>query len=67
MTDAQWVMPTWMEKYSLFIDDVGLPSEELMNDTITNPFNNIFRYGMIVAVQAQVALLTRLHENGTLP
>lgn len=68
----QWIMPDWMEKYRSLIS-VGDESkksstsiEDLMNDKKTNSFNNIYRYAMIVNVDAKVGLLKKLKEQGLL-
>lgn len=65
MAKKTWVMPDWMEPCRpMFSNTGGNPIEELMNDTTTNIFNNAVRAALIVAVDAQVGLLTRLHEAG---
>jgi len=56
-----------MEPYRSFIGDTGGNSiEDLMNDHHTNAFANYIRAMLIIAVNDQVRLLERLHENGIL-
>jgi hypothetical protein len=63
----KWLMPEWMEPFRRFIGNTGgNPIEELMNDHKTNSFNNIIRAGLIVSVDAQIALLHRLALAGLL-
>jgi len=68
----KWSMPDWMEKYRdlISVGDEGKNSstsiEDLMNDTTTNSFNNIYRYAMIVNVDAKIGLLKKLYEKGLL-
>jgi len=65
-------MPEWMEKYRSLISigteskDSSTSVEALMNDTTTNSFNNIYRYAMMVNVDAKVGLLKKLHDEGLL-
>lgn len=65
-------MPKWMEKYRSYIS-VGSERkgsttsiEDLMNDKTTNAFNNLYRYSMIINVEAKVTLLNKLKEKGLL-
>ena len=61
-----------MEKYRSLISigteskDSSTSVEALMNDTTTNSFNNIYRYAMMVNVDAKVGLLKKLHDEGLL-
>ncbi len=62
-----WAMPEWMEKYRACIANVGRNRvEDYMVDKNT-VFNNLPRYIAAVCVKAQVAMLTRLHDQGILP
>ena len=57
-------MPKWMEKYREAINNTGGNDVEvLMNDHSTTLDTNIVLAMLCVAVQSQVSLLTKLHEN----
>ena len=67
MSRDKWTMPEWMESYRQFIGETGGNKvEELMNDHHTTAQTNIIRAGLIVCVNAQIALLHRLHRAGLL-
>lgn len=67
MKEKKWTMPKWMEPYREMINNTGgNPIEELMNDHHTNGFNNVIRTALIISVDSQVALLTKLHNEGLL-
>ena len=63
-----WVMPEWMEPYrEHFANTGGNSIEELMSDSDSNVRNNVVRAALIIAVESQVILLSRLHARGALP
>ena len=65
---APWVMPAWMEPYrNDFTNTGGNSIEELMSDSDSNVRNNVVRAALIIAVESQVILLSRLHARGVLP
>lgn len=67
MTSKQWTMPLWMEPYRSLIGNTGgNPIEELMNDTHTNARNNVIRAALIISVESQIHMLTRLKKKGLL-
>ena len=67
MAKKKWAMPAWMRPYrEMFANTGGNPVEELMSDTETHYGNNAVRAALIVAVESQVILLTKLHESGHL-
>ena len=61
-----WTMPTWMEPYRSWIVNTGGNSvEEMMNSNVDVRIN--LPVAMLsVAVQSQVALLNRMHQEGAL-
>jgi hypothetical protein len=66
-----WVMPEWMEPYrDQIAGDGGNGVEDLMNRLRHNgenlAFSNIIVYVMACEVEAQVGILTRLHNAGLL-
>lgn len=62
-----WVMPPWMEQYrKLFANTGGNSIEDLMNDHDSTCFNNVIRAGLIVCIESQVILLSRLYAKGLL-
>jgi hypothetical protein len=63
----KWVMPKWMESYrNMICNTGGNPIEELMNDNTTTMNNNIVRVALIISVDSQISLLTKLHDKGLL-
>lgn len=62
-----WKMPAWMEPCrELFANTGGNGIEDLMNDQDTNGLNNSVRSALIVCVESQVILLTRMRKAGML-
>ena len=75
-----WVMPGWMEPYRAQLLDHSLGVEDLMNDRVSTfcppndlpplaaprQSNNEYRAALCVAMTFQVALLTRLRDEGLL-
>ncbi len=65
MTDGNWTMPEWMEKYRSLINNTGGNSvEDLYNDNHTVVLINAPRAMICVAVHSQVQLLLALHKHG---
>lgn len=63
----KWTMPKWMEPYrDTFANTGGNTVEELMNNRTANAQNNLVLAALIVAVESQVILLTRLRERAML-
>lgn len=64
---TKWKMPDWMEPYrDSFSNTGGNTVEELMNNTTASGGNNVVLSALIVAVESQVILLSRLHAKGQL-
>lgn len=65
--EDKWVMPKWAEPFRGMIANTGgNPIEELLNDKHTNMQNNAIRTILKISVEAQMALLARLHEKNLL-
>lgn len=61
----KWTMPEWMEPYrDLFANTGGDTIENLMNDYQCQ--NNFVRSALVVSVDSQVTLLSRLRVQGML-
>jgi hypothetical protein len=63
-----FVMPDWMEPYRELIESDlgGNTTENLLNDTTTNGFNNAIRAALICMADSKVSLLHGLHRRGLL-
>lgn len=65
--NAAWTMPEWMEPYrDHFTNTGGNSIEDLMNDKDCTARTNVVRAALIIAVESQVILLSRLRMLGAL-